>query len=421
MNNTTETNYKSSSKERASGYQHFGTTWVANAPLSFGERLGVRLNMYKKGIFMLILLAMAACSSGTKDNAKKIEELKKKKTALLQQKTDIDVKLTDIQAQLKALGDSSQGKVETVSIMAPHACEFKHYIEVQGKVESEDNVIVSAKAAGEIVSLTVEPGDVVRKGQVLGKIDASIIEQSIEEIKTSLDLAKTVYDKQKNLWDQKIGTELQYLQAKSNLESLQKRMNTTNQQLDMYYIKSPIDGTVDEVMPKIGESVGPGTPVLHVVNYAKSKITAEVAESYISSVNKGDMAMIVFPDENKTISTPVDVVSHSINAADRTFKIELKPNGSDIELHPNMIAVVKINDYSNKTAMTLPVNLIQKDEEGTFVYVAVKTGKGFEAKKKMITTGISYGGNIEVNGLDANDQIINSGYENVVDGQAVAF
>jgi len=379
------------------------------------------IKMYKKGIFILMLLTVAACSSGTKDKAKQIDDLKKKKTALLQQKTDIDVKIADIQNQLKALGDSSQGKIETISIIPPHPGEFKHYIEVQGKVESDENVIISAKAAGEIKSLTVEPGDVVKKGQVLGKIDASIIEESIEEIKTSLNLAQTVYDKQKNLWDQKIGTELQYLQAKSNLESLQKRLNTTNQQLDMYYIKSPIDGTVDEVLPKIGESVGPGSPVVHVVNYAKSKITAEVAESYISSVNKGDMAMIVFPDEDKTISTPVNVVSRAINAADRTFKIELKPNGNDIELHPNMIAVVKINDYSNKKAMTLPVNLIQKDEEGTFVYVAVKGSHGFEAKKKLITTGISYGGNIEVSGLDANDQVINSGYENVVDGQAVAF
>ncbi|MDX5437626.1 MAG: efflux RND transporter periplasmic adaptor subunit, partial [Pontibacter sp.] len=284
-------------------------------------------------------------------------------------------------------------------------------------------VLVSAKVPGVLTSVRVERGDRVSKGQTMATIDAQVLEQSIAELKTRLDLAKIAFEKQKNLWDQKIGTEMQYLTAKNNKEALERSLATLYQQRDQYNIKAPISGVVDEVVPNTGESVAPGMGIIRVVNTQGGKVVAEISEAYQAKINKGDEAVVYFPDLNKEVVSRVSVVGANINPTSRTFTVELDlKNGQDITLKPNMVAVVRIQDYKNEGAIVLPVNLVQKDEKSEYVYVAKKEGDKYVAARREVKTGMSYNGKVEIlSGLTANDQVITAGYQNVNEGQPVVF
>ena len=177
---------------------------------------------------------------------------------------------------------------------------------------------------------------------------------------------------------------------------------------------------MDEVVPKIGETVMPGMPLVRVVNLDKTKVVAEVSEAYASKIKAGDEVLVNFPDNNKDIVSKIRVVSQTINTTNRTFTVELALTSKEVDLHPNMIAIVKINDYKKENAVVIPVNMVQKDEKNSFVYVAVKEGKGYIARKKIITTGSAYGNELEVlTGLSSDDTLIMNGYQNVTDGQAI--
>ena len=259
----------------------------------------------------------------------------------------------------------------------------------------------------------------------MATIDAAVLESGEAELRTGLDLARTVYEKQKRLWDQKIGTEIQYLTAKNNKESLERRLATLRQQKDQYVIKAPISGVVDEFNPKVGEAVSPGSPmpVARIVNTASMKVLAEISEANAGKINKGDEAIVFFPDLNKEFPATVTAVSQAINASSPVVsgRISLERKGK-CGLRPNMIAVVKVKDYVKPEALVVPVNVVQKDETGDFVYVAAKEGNQNVVRKKKVTTGLTYAGKAEVTGgLAANDQIITTGYQNLNEGQAITF
>ena len=369
--------------------------------------------MFKKLLPVIALsLMLASCGNKSVESKKeKLEKLKKDEAAL-------KVKIQELEKEVGA--DKTNVNSEIVTLSAVQIKKFKHFLEVQGRVDSDENSGVSAKAAGAITDIKVQRGDHVVKGQLLIQLDDAVLRQSLEELKNAWDLANTVYGKQKKLWDQKIGTELQYLTAKNNKESLDHKMSTMYEQLDLYKIKSPINGTIDEVVPKIGETVAPGLPLVRVVNLEKSKVVAEVSEAYASKIKPGDEVMVSFPDQNKDIVSKIRVVSQAINTTSRTFTVELAITGKDVNLHPNMIAVIKINDYKNDNAIVIPVNMVQRDEKDNFIYVAVKKGKDYVAKKKVITTGSSYADEVEVlSGIDKDDQLIATGYQNVTDGQVI--
>jgi RND family efflux transporter MFP subunit len=303
---------------------------------------------------------------------------------------------------------------------------FAHYLEVQGKVDFDQNVLVSAKVPGVLTSVRVNRGDRVAKGQVLATIDASILNESVQELRTSLELANTVYEKQKRLWEQKIGTEIQYLTAKNNKESLERRLATLRQQQAQYSIKAPISGIVDEFNPKVGEAVNPASPlpVARIVNMSGTKVIAEVSEAYAAKIKKGDEAKVYLPDTKEELNATVRAVSQAINTSSRSFSIELAINNksSQASLRPNMIAVVKIKDYAKEDATVVPVNVVQKDESSSFVFVAETAGKDTVVKKKPVTTGMTYDGKIEVlSGLAVNDKIISTGYQSLNEGQPVTF
>ncbi|WP_276498665.1 efflux RND transporter periplasmic adaptor subunit [Pontibacter litorisediminis] len=366
---------------------------------------------------LILLLGLASCG-GADDKQARLDELKG-------QQAELQAQIEKLENELKADGKTVavQQKTVPVSVTALAQDTFRHYLEVQGRVDFTQNVLVSAKVPGVLTSVRVERGDRVSKGQTMATIDAQVLEQSIAEVKTRLDLARVAYEKQQNLWDQKIGTEMQYLTAKNNKEALERNLAALQQQRDQYNIKAPISGVVDEVRPNTGEAVAPGVGIIRVVNLQGGKIVAEVSEAYQDKISQGDEAVVYFPDLKKEVQTRVEVVSSFIDPTSRTFTVELRlKNGSDIALRPNMVAVVRIQDYKNEGVVTLPVNLVQKDEKSSYVYVAQKKGNEYVATRKEIKTGLSYGGQVEVlSGLSAEDRVITAGYQNVNEGQPVVF
>jgi membrane fusion protein, multidrug efflux system len=298
---------------------------------------------------------------------------------------------------------------------------FTSYLEVQGRVEFDENATIGAMAAGTITSIRVQRGDRVSKGQVIATIDAAILDAAIAELRTRLELTQTVFDKQKRLWDQQIGTEIQYLTAKNNLDALKNSLATQQRQRELYTVKAPFAGVVDEVYPKLGEGAAPGVPMVRLVSATGAKVLADVSESYASKLSAGNKALVKVAGLNadQEVGATVRVVGQLINAGSRTFQVELKLADTKMAqaLRPNMIAVVRIQDYQKQGATAVPVDVVQRDEKNTFVLVA-EDGK---AVKRIVQTGANYGGQMEIlGGLKTGDQLITSGYQALSEGQAVA-
>ena len=240
------------------------------------------------------------------------------------------------------------------------------------------------------------------------------------ELRTRLDLARVVYQKQKSLWDQQIGTEIQYLTAKNNYNALQRSLGTLDQQRALYRVVAPFAGTVDEVLPKLGEAVAPGVPVVRLLSGQGGKIVADVSENYASSLKAGDVALVTLPDlGNEEFPTTVRTGSRGISATSRTFTVELKVPGKYAgQLRPNQVAQVRIQNYRAQSVPVLPVDAVQKDETNSFVYVV----QGGKAVKRIIKPGKTYNGKVEVSeGLKADDKVITAGYQNLNEGQTVSM
>lgn len=319
-----------------------------------------------------------------------------------------------------ALNDSAIVKSKLVGFTVVQPQVFNHYIEIQARVEGDEDVLLSPETAGNVISLQVKAGDRVSKGQILAVVDDKLIKQGIAELQSQLDLIIQLYNRQKNLWDQKIGSEVQFLQAKANKESMEKRMDAMKQQLDMTKIKSPINGTVDDVAIKIGQTVAPGFPAIRVVNLSSLKVKGEVAESFISRVKKGNVVILFFPDQNKELKSKIEFSGNRIDPLNRTFNVEVPILEKQGDFRPNMLAIMKIVDYTSPSAFVLPISAIQKSSDGEFVYVASIEGDKAIAKRKVIHSGMIYNGFTEIiSGLEAGDKVITSGFQNVIDGDAI--
>ncbi len=367
-------------------------------------------------IGMLIILA-----AGCAPKKSKVDQDKAKLADLKKQDGDLRDKIQSLEDTIKAEGgkEIKTIKVEVKSVVMQ---SFKHYVDVQASVYGQDNINVNSQMPGVVKNIFVTEGDKVTKGQVLASIDDAVLQQNIMEVQTNLDLTKTLFEKQKSLWDQKIGTEVQYLSAKSNYESLQKRLSALQQQDDMTKIKSPIDGTVDAVKIRIGESVAPGLPTIQVVNTEQLKVRGNVTESYISDIHQGDSLLVNFPDlPNDSIIAITSYVSKSIDVVNRTFTVEVKLP-QDAKYHPNMIAMMKIIDYSKPAAVVIPINVVQNDPTGQFVFVVVNENGTNIARKTKVELGKVYAGNAEITkGLKPGDKIITVGYDDLNNGDAVAL
>lgn len=363
---------------------------------------------------ILVSLAYACNSSKSDDPKTRLEELRKQQAALT-------TEIKKLEAELEASGDIKVAS-KTVAVSTLATGEFKTYIDVQGRVDARENIEVTSETMGVVDKIRVRSGDVVKKGQILAELDQKIIKASIEQLMPQLNLYTTIFNKQEALWKQKIGSEIQYLNAKAQKESTEKTLAGLNEQLKLLQIKSPIDGVVDEVNLKLGQGVSPGVPLFRVVNYNDLRVVADLAESNIAKVKSGDKVKVLFKDLNKEIDANVSYAAKAINPMTRTFRVEVKITANQRDYYPNMISQVRINDYTNPSALTIPINIVQKSEMGDFVFVAVKNGKKYTAEKRTITTGRTYGASTEVvSGLQAGDQVISTGYNDLNEGQVINF
>jgi RND family efflux transporter MFP subunit len=293
---------------------------------------------------------------------------------------------------------------------------FKTYIEVQGRIDADENVSLSSEMPGTVTKINVNVGDEVVKGQVLAETDTRIVTQQISDLQTNLELATQVYQKQKNLWDQKIGTEIQYLQSKTTKESLEKKVSTMQEQIRMSRIISPINGTIDAVNIKIGQAIAPGVPAINVINFSNLKVKADVAESYSSRIKKGNEVQILFPDMKDSITSKVNYAARAISNLTRTFGIEVLLD-SKKDYHPNMVAKLKINDYQSATPkIIVPIKFIQKNTNENFVLLAVN---GIVIKN-TIKISREYNGLAEISdGLKEGDLLITEGYDLINEGDHI--
>jgi RND family efflux transporter MFP subunit len=365
---------------------------------------------------IVVLFILFSCSNNKQAQLSKLK----------QQQTAINDKIRSLEGEISTGKKDSlnPGKFKFVGLKDVNSNTFDHYIRVQGKVDGDQNAAVFADAPGTVSSKFADVGQKVVKGQVLAQIDDQMYRSQMQGLETQYKFASDMFDKQKRLWDQKIGSEVQYLQSKTTKESLEKQISSLKQQIDKFKIKSPIDGTIEECNIKVGGVVSPDPRLAayRVVAFKNLKVSAEVSEAYSAKVKVGDKLIVLFPDINKQFETKVDFVSKYINPVNRTFIIETKLLDDFNDLKANMIAIIQINDYHTDNAIQVPMNVIQTDLTGSYVYVVRSKDKYNAAFKQPVTLGISYNGVAEIlKGLAVGDKVISVGYQELVDGEYIRF
>lgn len=369
---------------------------------------------------VLALLTLAGCSGG--DDAdrirRKIEKTETEIAALQRQ-------LMEQKEALRALGGDTVEEVvnfDLVTVETARDTVFRHFIEVQGVTNTDDNVMVTTDVGGIALSISAEEGRYYPKGTVLAQLDNSTILRSIDEIETQLDLATDVYEKQKRLWDQDIGSELQYLQAKNNKEALEKQLASARNQLSKTTVRAPITGFVDEIFVHQGEMLAPGAPAMRMVNLDRMTVEADVPENYLPSVKTGEEVELHFPALGETRPATITSLGQFINPANRTFKVYVDVANPDGMLKPNMLAEIRINDYTNPNALTIPSRILQQSVDGYFIFLAVEdsSATGHRAERRIIEIGTSYEGATEVTtGLSEGEMVIDEGYRDVRSGGVI--
>lgn len=370
----------------------------------------------KKIIALVLILWVVQACQPTSELDKKRAELKKKKSELNEIRTEI----ASLESEISAM-DPEFAKVNRkstlVSIVPVEKQDFKSYVEISGSVESRKNVDITAETIGTIEEIHVDEGEYVKQGQLLVQLENEILRTNLAELKTSYELARTMFERQSNLWEKKIGTEVQYLEAKNRKESLENQMETLKAQIDKTYIRAPFSGTVDALNARIGMLAQPGVSLIRLVSRENMYITADISETYIGSFDRGNRAQVSIPALDLEFESEISSVGQVINPDNRTFSIEVKVPKLNKRLKSNLIAVIKIKDYEIEDTPVIPTNLIQKDGEGNFVYIVSNEGDTQTAKKVSIERGKTYQNRtVVLNGLNGGESLIDEGFRDVSDG-----
>lgn len=368
-------------------------------------------------IYLLALTTIVASCGEKNDLESKKAKLEEYKAEVAQLKTKMAELKKEIAEVDTSYADEANRNAVLVNAKPAEVKDFTHKIEVRGQVESRKNIMLSAQAGGEIQSIKVREGQKVAAGQTLVVIDADVIRNNIAELKTSLELAEAVYERQANLWKKNIGTEIQYLEAKNNKEAVERRLATAYSQLNQAIIKAPFSGLVDEIPAKEGELAQPGTPLVRLINPGSMYIQADVSERYIGDFKKGDRVELHFPTQNKSLTSAISSVSEVINPNNRTFSVEVQLPKLDFPVKPNQVVILQMVDYKSQSAMVVPTEVIQSDKDGKFIYTAKQENGATVAKKTRIEIGRTQDGLTEVlNGIAASDEVITGGYRGLSDG-----
>lgn len=385
------------------------------------------------------LIILSSCGSSVKDknaaiNDKKValEKLKSEK-----QKLDEEIKKTEEELNKLDPANSTAQKPKLVALQTLAPAEFNHFIELQAKVESENISYVTPRGMGGVVkAIYVKQGDVVRKGQLLMKLDDVIARQSVaaarvntQTIKTQLEYAKNIYQRRKNLWDQNIGSEVEVITAKNNVATLEKQLSAAEEnvkvaqeQANTANVYAEVSGVADEVSIRVGETFSAQSASMSgikIVNNGQLKVTGNIPENYLSNVRKGTDVVVSIPDVNKTFNSTVSFVGATIDALSRGFVVEAKLP-ADAAIRPNQIALLKIKDYAAANTIVIPVGTLQNDEKGKFVMVATTEKNKMVARKRPVNIGFLNGDMLEIKtGLKAGDVLITEGFQSLYDGQVI--
>ncbi|MBK8698749.1 MAG: efflux RND transporter periplasmic adaptor subunit [Saprospiraceae bacterium] len=381
-------------------------------------------------VLILILTTAFIISCGSNDKpvatgAAAIEQKAKELADLKKQHDDIQIKIAKAEAELAKLDPSKAIKSKLVSTVELTTQGFQHYIDLQGSVKSENVSYVAPRngMGGYVKSIYIKEGQFVKKGQLILKLDDQVMRQSIEATKTQLAFAQNVYDRTKGLWDQNIGTEVQLLSAKNNVEALKNQISVQEEQLKTFVVYADQNGIADIVNIKVGElftGMSVTGPQIQIINNSELAVKVDVPENYASKVKQGAKVKVEIPGIGKTFETTISRISQSINAGSRGFTAECRIPAS-ANAKPNMGASVKILDHSSSKAIVIPVNIVQSDEKGKYVYVMVAGKDGrMVTHKKTVTIGELYGSDVEIlSGLAAGDKLIIQGYQNLYEGQYI--
>lgn len=372
-----------------------------------------------KKIFYILIVTITASCSGKRS----AEEIQKDISVCKEKITEMKLKIKELNQELKTLGDTlendSIGKF--VGIEEIKYKEFNHFIEVQGKVDGDKNVNVYPQAPGMITAIYVKIGQQVSQGQLIASLNDAAASEQLKALKSQLNLQTEIFLKQKDLWDQKIGSEIQYLQSKTAKEATEAQVAALKEQIDMMRVKAPVSGTIEDLPVKVGQMAGGQLPVCRIVNFGTLKAVAEVAEAYTPVISLGDELTIYIPDLKKEIKSQIDFCSKYINPVNRTFLVETHFEGNN-EMKANMVVVLKINDYKAKNSVSIPINLIQEDENRKIVFLAKNENGKWIARKTVVTVGQTYNGIAEITtGLREGDKIINSGYLSIEEADEISF
>ncbi|MDC1068211.1 efflux RND transporter periplasmic adaptor subunit [Candidatus Kapabacteria bacterium] len=391
--------------------------------------------MYLKILSIITLLILAVSCGGGEYDQMDLEGklnylLEKSESATDEEKVDLKAKLKSVNTEItsynatiqdlkKVLGQKE--KFEAVETNLISKSNFDRYVSLQSVVESDLNAMISPKMSGVITGINVNEGDYVKKGDILIEIDNSIQLRRLAQAKNQLSFIETVYQKQKRVWDKKVGSEIEFLKAKNDYENMLENIKLIEEEISMLNVKAPFSGVVDMVSPKVGEAVAPGMGVIRLVSNSNLQIKVDFAENYLTNFHKGDKVQVYFPDADiDTLNLKISTISKSVDTKKRTVTAFISvPSNSNIT--PNMIAVTRFNDYSLDSAIVIPINTIQKSNTGNYVYVVDEDSNGNKiAKSKVVKTGESYQDKIVVlSGLEVGEELVTTASSNVREGKLI--
>jgi RND family efflux transporter MFP subunit len=385
-----------------------------------------KIKVMSKKILLIIIISFSILSCSKKENATTVDELIKAGNV-----KDLQTKKGLIQADLAKIDEALSKLVEVknqealVSVLSVKDTTFSHYLEIQGNVDTKENILVQPEFSGNLTSLTVKAGQRVSKGQILGRVDDAGMSQQLASLENQYALAKTSFERQKNLWDKKIGSEIQFLQAQTQMISAQKAVAQMRAQVSKTLIRAPFSGTIDEVFVEKGQIVSPSPQgLMRIVNLSNMYVSTSVPETYIGKLKVGTVVDVFLTSLGKTYKGKVRQVGNFINPNNRSFGIEVSVPNPENLLRPNQVAKLKIIDYTSKNAIVVPTNVVQEDGTGNkFVFTVTNSnGKTGTAKKVLVKIGKSSDNVTEIlSGLSANDIIVTEGVNSIADGMKLNF
>lgn len=373
-----------------------------------------------KKLIGIILLSgfLFACNSGQDNDA-----IKSQISKYQDEVANLNKKISELESQVSENGEESTTSNNSLKVRTQQVSKkpFSKFFTATGEIEVVNEAYISPEVSGQVTKVNTIEGAKVKRGQLLATLNTSLIEKNIEEVKTQLDLAEILYNKQKELWAKNVGSERQYLETKANYENLQNRLATLEEQYNMSIIRSPINGLVEEILIKQGELASPGMQLMQIVDLDNLQVISKLSESYLPVIKKGDMVSITFPSyPDLTLDRPVTRIGNVINKQNRTFLVVVDISNQGGKLKPNLLANIKINDYNSSSSIVVPSMVIREDLVGSYLYVAEKNGENMISVKKYIEVGKAYRDQTEViSGLSIGDEIITDGYSNVSDGSYI--